>query len=419
MVNQRHPSTDPPSGREWRRGILGHSAAFWAVAAAFLVATSFTVVTTPLWSIYQVQDHFSTFMITVAFSSYAVGVLVSLFLAGHVSDWMGRRTIALPALLLEAVAAVGFIFWNDLPGLIVARFVTGLGLGMFTATATAHLAELHSRARPNSSGTRADVVATAANIGGFGAGVLVTSALVQFAPAPTTTPFVVFLILLLLAAAVVALAPETVTPPAASQRYRPQRVQVPATARTHYLAAAGIAFAAFAVLGLFTSLAPTFIENQLHYRAPLVAGSVVFATFTSAAGLQIGVRRLSAKAAVLGGAALYVGGLVAVLIAVTTASLPLFLLGGLLAGGAAGVLFSTAISAGGQAAAPEHRGEALAGIFLSGYAGLALPVIGLGAATLAISMTASLAAFAVLVVAIAVTGAVVFVSSSPRPRRPE
>ena len=60
-------------------------------------------------------------------------------------------------------------------------------------------------------------------------------------------------------------------------------------------------------------------------------------------------------------------------------------------------------------------GEALAGIFLSGYAGLVVPVVGLGAATLAVSMSAALIGFAVIVVVIAVIGSVVFLrSAAPR-----
>lgn len=393
-----------PSGR--RR--FSHEAGFWVVATVFVISTGFTVVTTPLWPVYQQLDHFSTFMVTVAFASYAVGVLVSLFLAGHVSDWMGRRTILLPAILLEALAAVLFIVWNDLAGLIVARLITGLGLGMFTATATAHIAELHTCARPSHGAARADIVATAANIGGFGIGVIVAAALVQLVPEPTTTPFVVFLILLLLAALALTLVPETVTPPAERHPYRPQRVQVPASGRTRYLASAAIAFAAFAVLGLFTSLVPSFVAGQLHDTAPLTAGVVILVTFVSAAGLQIGIRRLSATAAVVTGGVLYVVGFVALTSAVTVSSLMLFLIGGILAGGAAGTLFSSAISAAAQVAAPENRGEALAGIFLAAYAGLAVPVVGLGAATLTVTMSTALTAFAVLVTAIAVTAVIIF-----------
>jgi MFS family permease len=411
----RHRHGGSPSGESARRPRFSHGAGFWVIAAAFLISMGFTVVTTPLWSIYQARDGFSTFMVTVAFATYAVGVLVSLFLAGHVSDWMGRRTILLPAILIEALAAVLFIFWNDLPGLIVARFVSGIGIGMITATATAHIFELHSRAHPGRGRARSDIVSTAANIGGFAVGVIVSSALVQFAPDPTATPFFVFLILLLLAALGVAFVPETVVAEAERRRYRPQRVSIPQSARTRYFAAAAIAFAGFAVLGLFTALAPSFVAGELHDTSHLVGGAVVFATFASAAVLQIGVRRFSSNTAVVTGLVLYVAGFVALVAGVEAVDLLLFVVGGVLAGGAAGILFSTAISAAGQAAARENRGEALAGIFLSGYAGLVVPVVGLGAATLAVSMSAALIGFAVLVVVIAAIGSVVFLrAAAPR-----
>lgn len=403
-----------PINRSRRPYGFSHGAGFWVIAVAFMIATGFTVVTTPLWTIYQKIDGFNTFMVTVAFASYAVGVLVSLFLAGHVSDWMGRRAVLLPALLIEALAAVLFLFWYDLTGLIVARFITGLGLGMLTATATAHISELHSHAHPEHDGAHADIVATAANIGGFGVGVLIASALVQLAPDPVTTPFVVFLVLLLLAALAVALVPETVTPPTEPHPYRPQRVRIPADGRVQYFAAAALAFASLAVLGLFTSLAPAFVAGQLHYTAALVGGVVVFLTLVSAAALQIGVRRLTVTTALVTGVVLFVIGFAALIAAVDAVSLGLFLIGGISCGGAVGILFSTAISAGGELAAPGSRGEALAGIFLSAYIGLAVPVIGLGAATVVVGMAPALTGFAVVCIAITVVGAVVFIRRSRR-----
>src|SRR5699024_9220823 len=109
---------------------------------------------------------------------------------------------------------------------------------------------------------------------------------------------------------------------------------------------------------------------------------------------------------------LYVIGFAALIAAISIMSLPLFLIGGVLAGGAAGTLFSSAISAAGKLAAPESRGEALAGIFLSCYAGLAVPVVGLGAATVLVSMSTALTGFAVVCAVIAVMGAVVFIQQS-------
>jgi MFS family permease len=69
-------------------------------------------------------------------------VALSLFLAGHLSDWHGRRRVLVPALLLQIVAGVVFLVWPSLPGLLLARVLSGLGIGAVTATATAWLSEL-------------------------------------------------------------------------------------------------------------------------------------------------------------------------------------------------------------------------------------------------------------------------------------
>ncbi len=158
------------------------------IAAAFLIAMAFSTVPTPLYPLYVARDGFSTFTVTIVFAVYAVGVVISLLLAGHVSDWVGRKKILIPALGLELVAAVLFLTGTSLPVLLGARFVTGLGVGMITATATAYLHELHAAHRPGASRQRFEVISTAANTGGLGAGALVAGLLSTYVVSPLRTP---------------------------------------------------------------------------------------------------------------------------------------------------------------------------------------------------------------------------------------
>ena len=145
---------------------------FIGVALAFATALAFTTLPAPLWSLYAQRDSFSSLIVTVVFAAYAVGVALSLFLVGHVSDWYGRRRVLLPALLLNVLAAVVFVLWPALPGLLVARVISGLGIGAVNATATAWLMELHAGyAGPDRQ--HAEIVAAGANLGGLGAGALV------------------------------------------------------------------------------------------------------------------------------------------------------------------------------------------------------------------------------------------------------
>src|SRR5262245_15085236 len=89
------------------------TAAVWAVAAAFLLVMAMSTVPTPLYPIYQQRDGFSTFVITIIFAAYAVGVLLVLFLLGHLSDWFGRRRTLLLAVVASVVSAGVFVLWRE------------------------------------------------------------------------------------------------------------------------------------------------------------------------------------------------------------------------------------------------------------------------------------------------------------------
>jgi MFS family permease len=367
--------------RELARRSTRHGVGFWLIAAVFLVSMAFSTVPTPLYPIYQQQDGFSSFTVTIIFAVYAVGVVTSLLLAGHVSDWVGRKRVLFPALAIQALAAVLFLAWPALPGLIIARFLTGLGVGMITATATAFLLELHAAHRPDAGRGRFELVSAAANLGGLGTGTLIAGALAQFVTAPLRTPYVVFLVLLALSAAAVAAVPETVVAPEVRPRYRPQRIRVARADRIGYAVATASAFTAFAVFGLFTSLAPSFVAGALHHPGRLLAGGIVFLVFGTAAVTQAASGGLTSRQRFTAGLTAQAAGLLVLATGMHLASLPLFLIGGAVAGAGAGVLFKSAVGAVAEMAAAHERGEALAGLFLIGYLGLIGPALGLGIAT--------------------------------------
>jgi MFS family permease len=379
-----HSATAPSPGS------ARHGTGFWLIAAVFLVSLAFSTVPTPLYPLYQRQDNFTSFTVTIVFAVYAVGVITSLLLAGHLSDWAGRKRIMLPALAVEAAAAVLFLAWPALPGLILARFLTGLGVGLITATATAYLLELHTAHRPSAGRGRFEIVSAAANLGGLGTGTLIAGALAQFVAAPLRTPYVVFLVLLALSAVAVAVVPETVVAPAETPRYRPQRIRIPGTDRAGYVVAALGAFTAFAVFGLFTSLAPSFVAVALHHPSRLLAGVTVFLVFGAGAATQSASGLLPAHRRFGAGLLAQAFGLVVLATGTHTATLWLFLIGGAIAGAGAGILFKSAVGAVTAMAPAAERGEALAGLFLIAYLGLVVPVLGLGIATRYIPATTAM-----------------------------
>jgi MFS family permease len=255
---------------------------------------------------------------------------------------------------------------------------SGLGVGVITATATAWLAELDATRRPASSHHRAQVIAAVANLGGLGLGGLIAGVLAQWAGHALTLPFLVLGGVMVLALVAISFASETRVSASPRPRYRPQRVSVAAASRTRFFAAATGAAITFALFGLITSLAPSFLADTLQQPSRALAGAVSFAMFAAAAVAQAltgarGPDQLlrAAIPALLAGIAL-----LTLAVWLPTPSFGLFLAGDLIAGAGAGLMFKGAIGTVSEIALPARRAEALAGLYLAAYLGLAGPVIG-------------------------------------------
>jgi len=377
------------------------------VAIAFLMVMAYATIPTPLYPLYQELDGFPVSIITLIFAAFAVGVVLSLFLLGHVSDWMGRRRMLTIAILVAALSAVLFLLWTDVPGLLVARLVNGVSVGILTATATAHLGELRAHARPTESVVVAASVAGAANLGGLALGPLIGGLFAEFLPAPLVLPHAVFLVVLLGAAVAVTCVPETVSPPGTPRPYRPQRIAAPPRARTAFIAAGFGAFAGFALFGLFTSLAPTILIGTFGERDHLVAGVTAFSVFAAAATGQVALARVALRSQLVVAAACCAAGLAAVAAGAFAPSLAVFLVGGVVSGVGVGVLFKSAVATAATLAEPGRRGETLALIFLIAYCGLALPVLAIGALLTVVSQTTVLLVFTAIVLVATVSAALV------------
>jgi MFS family permease len=370
------PAAPPPVHQPGVARRVSHGAGFWLVGYAFIVVMAFAAVPTPLYVLYAQRDHLSSTLITCVFAAYAVGVVLSLFTVGHISDWVGRRRMLLAGLALALAAGAVFIVWTSVAALFVGRLLSGFAVGIVTTTATAHLGELHARHRPDATARRAQVVAVAANLGGIGLGPLTAGLLAQFTPDPLRTPYLVTEALLLIAMVALMLTPETVwrTRPL---RYRMQRIAIPRQARATFAAAAVGAAVIFTILGMFSALVPSFLLDALHEPSHAVAGAVASVVFLASAAAQLidrGARRNPLNTAT----PVAVAGLTVLTIGTWTAQLGVFVAGAVITGVGAGLVFKTLLATVVRVAPDGRRGEVLASFFLVAYVGLALPVVALG-----------------------------------------
>jgi MFS family permease len=369
----------------------GHGrVAFWLLTFVFTATMLGTTLPTPLYVIYQARWHFSAAMVTVIFAVYAATVLATLLLAGRSSDQAGRRPVLAVALGAAALSTLAFIFAPNEGVLLVGRILSGLAAGLMTGTATAMLTELSP-----ANGRRSSVVATAANMGGLGLGPLVAGLLAQYAPHPTMLVFEFYLAVLVVAALCLRFVPETVL-----ARGRPTvrfaGLGIPARGRGQFIAAAVAAFAAFALLGLFSSLVPGFIGGVLHQGNHAVQGAAVFGLFAIGTITQVALSRLGRRPVMLAGLGLFLAALALILAALAEASMPLFLAGTVVGGVSVGAIFLGSLNTANRLAPPERRGHVISTFFVACYAGLIIPVVGVGAATEFIATFPAVLAFSLL-----------------------
>src|SRR5690348_5896864 len=362
------PTATRPSPARGTAPAAPRQVAFWLTALVLGVTMLGTTLPTPLYVIYQGRWHFSAAMVTVTFAVYAAAVLATLLLAGRSSDQAGRRPVMAVALAASALSTVVFILAPDVAVLIAARIVSGLSAGLMTGTATATLTELIPAS------ARASLAATAANMGGLGLGPLVAGLFAQYAPHPTTLVFAVYLVILATAGLSLRFVPETI-----SARHRPALrfagLGIPQQGRGQFIAAAVAAFAAFALLGLFSSLVPGFIAGMLHQGNHAVQGAVVFGMFAAGTITQIALSRISSRRVVLVGLSLFLAALALIVAALAQAALALFLAGTVTGGVAVGAIFLGSLATANRLAPPEQRGHAISAFFVACYAGLLIPVV--------------------------------------------
>src|SRR6185312_4297928 len=369
--------------------------AFWLLAFVFAATMLGTTLPTPLYDIYQAQWHFSAAIVTVTFAVYAAGVLLTLLLTGRASDQAGRKPVLVAALGCSALSTVVFILAPNVGVLMAGRILSGFSAGLMTGTATATLTELI----PASAARRASLVDTAANMGGLGLGPLIAGLFAQYGPHPTVLVFQVYLAVLAVAGLCLFLVPETVSP---RRRVviRLAGLGIPERGRGEFIAAGVAAFAAFSLLGLFAGLAPTFVASVLHEPNHAVQGAVVFGLLAVGTVTQLVLARFGSRRVVMAGLVLFLAALTLIVAALAAASMALFLAGTVVGGAAVGAVFLGSLATANRLAPPGRRGQTVSTFFVLCYAGLILPVVGVGVATLFIGDFPAVLAFSVLLAAL-------------------
>ncbi|WP_164515425.1 MFS transporter [Microbacterium sp. 10M-3C3] len=349
----------------------------------------------PLFVYEQGRWGFGESTLTIMFSIYALTLLVTLLVAGSLSDHLGRRPVLIGALLLLAAASVLFLLADDASWLILARAVQGVATGAATSAFTAMVSETV----PSASRDRMTQIAGSFPIGGLALGALAGGLAVQGTALPVVAVFVPVIVLIAVAISGSLLTPASSSRIPGAWRSLVPRVAVPRRLRGAFARAAVLVAAAWATSGLFLGLVPAFAHAVGVDGLP--AAVLVFLQPATAAAAGIALTRLpAARAGLVGATALLAGGALAFAAAVG-GSAPLMALAAIVGGVGNGLGFAAALRPLAAAAATHERGGVISAIYVVAYVAYGLPAFVAGQLAADLGLAGVTAGYALLIVAAA------------------
>jgi MFS family permease len=394
---------------------LARGPAFWCAVGVFFLLFFAAGAPSPLYGVYQTQWRFSTTTLTAVFAVYALVLLATLLVFGSLSDYLGRRGLTIAALIVGAAGCAVFLLAHGVGLLLAARAVQGVAVGLAAGALGAALIEL----QPKGSGLGPLLASSVPNLG-LAVGALATSALIQYAPAPTHLVWWLLLgafILGVLTAALM-LGPGD-RRPGALRSLRP-RVSVPRSARASFIAGLPCVIATWALGGLYLSLGPSIAGVLVGSRNALWGGVAVFLLsgtggvapilFASAAPAKMMVR----------GCVTLLAGLAVTFAAVATSTAPIFLAGTALSGVGFGLAFVGAYRATVAHAAADELAGLVAAIYIASYLAFSIPTVlaGLASTRFGLHDTALVYSAAVAILVALAAGNFIWRGSTPSDRPP-
>lgn len=392
---ERLSQAAPMKDRTW---IIATAPITGMIAVVFMGSTLLT----PLYALYRKSFGFSEIILTLIYAAYVIGNLAAFLFFGRLSDRIGRRRTAVPALWLSVGATLLFLFAGGTAWLFAGRILSGFAIGLTASSGTAWLAEA------DGDKAHAAMLATMGNFAGLAAGPLIAGFLAQYAPWPQQLPYVLYLTLLGLTLLLVARVRETVARPADSLTglsFAP-RLGIPAGIRVQFISPAATAFATFAFIGFYAALAPTLIADSLHERNAAVGGAVVAELFLIAMLSVAVTAKWTSRTAMLGGLALLLPSLALLVLAQADASMPLLLAGTALSGVAAALGYRGSLQVVNEVTPQDRRSEVVSAYMVVCFFGNSLPVIGVGVLSAAATQVTALRTFTLVTGLIAVAALV-------------
>lgn len=387
---------------------LSPTAAYWLMAAIIGLSLFASSTPSPLYATYREEWGFSSFVLTAVFAVYAIGVLAALLVAGRISDDVGRRPVLVGSLAVLIVATGLFLVANSVAWLFAARALQGVATGVAMGSAGAALLDLHPKRDSHGAGLANGVASTA----GMGLGALIAAVIVQYAPLPMRTPYLVLVAIFVVLLVGAILMPEPVQH-RRSLDLRFQKPHVPREIRGAFLVSSLGVLASWSIGGLFMSLGPQLAAIELDTDNHLAGGFAILALTGSGAVAQLAFQRAAPWRLTAWGAVVLAVGMAGIVGSLSLDSPVPFLAASMLTGLGWGTAFLGALRSLTAVIPAAHRARTMSAFYLVAYASLSVPALAAGLVVSELGLLPTFRIFGAFVVVVALVVAVASVRTRP------
>lgn len=335
-----------------------------ATMMSFMAAASAPA---PLYQIYQQHWHFSPVILTLIFSTYAFLLLLSLLIAGSLSDFIGRRPVIISAITLQIISMGFFLFATDISMLFIARGIQGIATALAVSSIGAALLDLSKTTGP--------LINSISPMLGMAIGAVIACLVLQYSNIPLQLIFIILISIYTIELFLTFFTAEsTVKRSGALASFKP-KMAIPTAAKFALICISPVNIALWMLSGFFLSLMPSLLSQAFQIHSAWLNG-LSFCALTLSGAMGILLLRQSASIFILkfGTISLMLGTSILVL-AINWVNIYLLFLGALIAGFGFGTSFMGAIRVVMPLALPEQRAGLMAAFYVESYLAFSIPAI--------------------------------------------
>ena len=380
--------------------LVGRRRAFVASSLSFIAVFLAGATPIPLYDLYRAQNRVTNADLSLAAVGYFVFAVLALLVLGRLSNHVGRKPVAIAALVVALLGSAVFLSVNGPMPLIVARALQGLAAGLASSAIGAYAVDT-APARPR---WLIGTITSASTNVGLAIGAFGSGALVELAPLPRQLVFLLAGALLIVCIICLLASPESIRRTRGAWRSLRPRFDLPPATRRFAPVCVAIFVATWALGGYYQSFGPSIAADDLGTSSALVAAAV-FASYMAPSVLGGPIAgRLRPAAAQRVGMALVVLAALGLLGAIAAGSAALFIVAGVVGGFGMGLGMTGSMQALLPEAAPQQRAGLLALVYATSYLGAAVPSLIAGQLSRSVSLFAITAGYTALgVVALVIT----------------